>query len=688
MEANILEEGQEDKFPAEERKELDDIKAVINDTILDFHNFEFPKYIGNYKKYLGFVADRLATLDSWQSNVDYPLVASVVDTMFGNIFDFGYEFGINEAKLKKLCTGSFDFRGTGKKVFKEVTKEILICGKGYVKDYLLKEKSSDVFFGKTIKQTIKKPSMYYVSIFDVMYDRSKGLSDSPFKIIRTFATGAAIKAKVLPLVLADLKDGDSETATKKFDKLLSQYKDTVGTRFSMYDYNPVKSLTSTTQFYNSDSSLTYMLPQCKVGADLKAGFSIEGTQGNASDDVKNNYFLNSKTSTYELIEYNTADQKVIFINGNLIYKGKKQYNLGEIREANFSMIPGTGNANGVADNLGGLQDINNMLWNSFLDNIKLVMGPMFKVTGNIPLGKNGTLDFKKFRAFRSNGSTDIEKIQLGVTDFAPINFMQVVQSFSEQRSGVNNYITGGAGSVERVAGGIDIKFNQYKSKLTPITDSIDQMMGNIARSWVLMYLKFFTIDELKKMDIEVKEVFETDEAGVNKFKTFTINEVELESIIDERNITFTFNSLNKLTKENSRAAIKESLMPLLQYAGNQMNVDELIKVLAGQDFDPDNIVVKKKAPANGGYAPEQDFSAPSSRGGNDTIALDTPGGAPDDSGYNENGGGPANPSYDNYTNNYDQNKYDGAYGQSNGYNSGSATPEDDKTLMDELSQIT
>lgn len=137
-----------------------------------------------------------------------------------------------------------------------------------------------------------------------------------------------------------------------------------------------------------------------------------------------------------------------------------------------------------------------MLWNAFLDNIKLVMGPMFKVSGNIPIGKNGTLDFKKFRAFRSNGSSDIEKIQLGVTDFAPINFMQVVQSFSEQRSGVNNYITGGAGSVERVAGGIDIKFNQYKSKLTPITDSIDQMMGNIARSWVLMYLKYFTKEEL------------------------------------------------------------------------------------------------------------------------------------------------------------------------------------------------
>lgn len=170
-----------------------------------------------------------------------------------------------------------------------------------------------------------------------------------------------------------------------------------------------------------------------------------------NNEIRNNYFLNDKQSTFEVIEYSSAERKVIFINGNLIYIGDRKYNLGEIREANFSLVPGTGNANGVADNLGGLQDINNMLWNAFLDNIKLNMGPMFKVSGNIPIGKNGTLDFKKFRAFRSNGSSDIVKIQLGVTDFAPINFMQVVQSFAEQRSGVNNYIMGGAGSIERVA---------------------------------------------------------------------------------------------------------------------------------------------------------------------------------------------------------------------------------------------
>jgi len=102
------------------------------------------------------------------------------------------------------------------------------------------------------------------------------LSDSPFKIIRTFSTGASIKKKVLPLILAELTDPvEIKNAEKKFDKLLKSYKDTLGSRFSMYDYNPVKSLTSTTQFMNADSALSYSLPYCKDKAAIAAGFMMD-----------------------------------------------------------------------------------------------------------------------------------------------------------------------------------------------------------------------------------------------------------------------------------------------------------------------------------------------------------------------------------------------------------------------------
>ena len=174
--------------------------------------------------------------------------------------------------------------------------------------------------------------------------------------------------------------------------------------------------------------------------------------------------------------------------------------------------------------------------------------------------------------------------------------MQMTEGLAEKRSATGNYITGGGGSIERVSGGIDMKFNQYKSKLSPITDSIDQMMGNIARNWVFMFLKFYTKEELAEMDIVVEEVTKPDANAVDKFDTFTINKIDIRTIIDERQITFTYNSLDKLTKENSRKTIMESLPAMLQYTAGQVNMKELIKVLAGQDFDPDKIIKEQKEP--------------------------------------------------------------------------------------------
>ena len=592
MENNIITTW-ETGFSLEDKKHLDNVKQVIYSTMMEFHNYDFPKYIQNYKKYLGFVADRMKWLEDWQSNVSYPLVASTIDTMFGNLFDFWYEFGINEPKLKKACNEAFDFRWSGKATFKEVTKEALICGKAYAKDYLIKETKKDKFFNKDIVTEIKTPSMHYVSVFDVMYDRSRWLTESPYKIIRTFTTGESIKQKVLPLLLQLYPSDQHKSIRSKFDSLLKSYKDTAWSRFSMYDYNPVKSLTATTQFYNSKAGdVNYILPHCDKQNELLAWYQLDWTLWQNAE--KNNYFLNANQSNYELVEYTTCDEKIIYVNWNVVFKWPKPFSIWDIHEINYSMIPGTGNANGVADDLGNLQDINESLWNAFIDNIKLILGPMFAVSGNLPISKSWTLDFKKFKAIRTNGSSSIEKIQLWVTDFAPINFMQMTEGLAEKRSATGNYITGWGGSIERVSGGIDMKFNQYKSKLSPITDSIDQMMGNIARNWVFMFFKFFTKEELADMDIIVEEVTKPDANAVEKFETFTINKIDIRKIIDERQITFTYNSLDKLTKENSRKTIMESLPAMLQYTAGQVNMKELIKVLAGQDFDPDKIIKEEK----------------------------------------------------------------------------------------------
>jgi hypothetical protein len=55
----IINTEEERNLDQEKTREIDDVKRNIEDTILEFHNYVFPKYIDNYKKYLGFVAERL-----------------------------------------------------------------------------------------------------------------------------------------------------------------------------------------------------------------------------------------------------------------------------------------------------------------------------------------------------------------------------------------------------------------------------------------------------------------------------------------------------------------------------------------------------------------------------------------------------------------------------------------------------
>jgi len=574
------------------KKEVDDISSIIRETVMDFHNYVFPKYILNYKTYLWFVADRIAHIESWQSNINYPMVSATVDTMFGNIFDFGYEFWIKELWLKQLCTKAFDFRWTGKKVFKEVVKEVLICWKGYVKDYFVKEEVENTFFDEKIKQTIKMPSLTYISVFDVMYDRTKWLDNSSYKIIRTFASWDTIKQKVLPM-LSETTKIDRKNIELVLNKWLSKTKDNVWNRFSVYDYNPVKWLLATQQWMDVEKIKDfYKLPIVSKVWDLVAWYWNDWT---VNSETTKNYFLNNDKSCYELVEYITNDKRTIFVNWYLFYHGPKLTNIWDIREATYSIIPWTGNAIWAADKQLNLQQIQNTLWNAFIDNLKLNLWPMFKVTGNLPMSKNWTIDFRAFKMIKTNWSWDIEKIQMWSTDFAPMNFMQMVEAASQKETWMTNYVMWWGWAIERTQWWIDLKFNQYKSKLTPITDSIDQMMWNIARSWIQMYLKFYTIDELKKLWIEVEKVFEPNEKWVSKFKTILLNKIDIKDIIDETNITFTYNSLDKVTKESIRWNLLQNLQYLLQYAWQSLDMQEVAKVLAWIDFDPTKLFKKERA---------------------------------------------------------------------------------------------
>lgn len=54
-ENQFIDEQESNKLDPKIVQEIIDVRRVIDNTLLEFHNYEFPKHIGNYKKYLGFV---------------------------------------------------------------------------------------------------------------------------------------------------------------------------------------------------------------------------------------------------------------------------------------------------------------------------------------------------------------------------------------------------------------------------------------------------------------------------------------------------------------------------------------------------------------------------------------------------------------------------------------------------------
>jgi hypothetical protein len=49
---SVIAPQEEKKLDDSFKKEVDDVKQVIYQTVMDFHNYIFPKYIMNYKSYL------------------------------------------------------------------------------------------------------------------------------------------------------------------------------------------------------------------------------------------------------------------------------------------------------------------------------------------------------------------------------------------------------------------------------------------------------------------------------------------------------------------------------------------------------------------------------------------------------------------------------------------------------------
>jgi len=562
-------------YSDKEMKVIQKEEELIRYTIEKFEMEKFPKYVSNYKQYLGYTLDRLRDIESWQTNINYPLASAIIDTEFANLFDFNYVFWILEPSFRDLLNDTFDYKSQWKIALKNMLKECLICWESFSQVWLLKKTEEyEIAFWK-YKETIetKKPTITYTSVFNLFYDVTHGVNDSPFHIRRTFNTADYVSNK-----FAYLFKTKKNKANNIWDTNIHAYINTIlnkpynqRIRFSDYDYNPVKRINNfaniITKSYNSRKPIDTW---------------IHFFQDELRDIDQTNFYLIDKKKTYEIVEYTSWDIYSVYIDWCLLYRGKPiiPTSIKTINWISFNEVPWGSTSNGQIDNLAHMQGILNSIWNWFLDNMKMQLSWMFAIYGNVPaLWKDWKMRFEKFKWIPMTPDSRIERIELGINDFSPLNVAQFVEWLTEKRAWVNWYLLWGQSKVERVSDSINLIHDQYKSKLTPIIDSVQIMMGNVAKAWMVIYLTYFTEDELEDLKIKISK---------DPNWRLLINDTLLASIINDENISFKFNSLRNIEKEKKRWIIKELFMSLIQvkqFAPEQL--DELFKVLLDEDFDLD-----------------------------------------------------------------------------------------------------
>ena len=93
---------------------ISSLKRLIEDNMLEFHNYEYKLYIEDYKSYIGDVSDNLKNKEPWMMNMSQPLIFMMVDTIFGTVFDFDYQLKIKNKKLETACIDAYDFKNYSK----------------------------------------------------------------------------------------------------------------------------------------------------------------------------------------------------------------------------------------------------------------------------------------------------------------------------------------------------------------------------------------------------------------------------------------------------------------------------------------------------------------------------------------------------------------------------------------------
>lgn len=534
----------------EEQKKMaystdNEVERVL-DSIKTYYEWHlWNSWIKAYKNYFWNKTDRAAKIKSFQTNVVFNQVKTQVDSMWTWIYDNVINFRVlgrnkdDHAKaddVKSFLEWWFAASRSNKELM-SAAKESLICWNGYWEiGYIsVKDKVEYKKWMETKKMDIKEqyPFIKHIDNFNIFHDPTVAdMEDSAFVCVRRIMNKKTVYKKYFKQV-DNIKT-----------KMLSAMKDP--NYFSDYDYSRIKH----SLFWSEQASNGLLTTTTTTEFDI----------------WKKNYLSVWYEDQYiEVIEYWEDDRMCILFNWHLVADWKNPL---PIKKKPFftlvyNQVPWIAYGIWLWQALDDVQKVWTEILNLSIDNIKLQIWPMFQkmkwwdVFQNMGKGQRDTLVYSPFKVIETNTPNAITRLDLWTPDFSWIQFMQYLEQLGEKTEWMNAYASWWQGKVERSAAWVTALVQASKSRLLPLTESINRALSKIAEIWITI--------AVVKMDEDIIVRVTSDSWKVS-FKG-----INVEWLIWKYDIEFSAQSLKSASREIKRAQLNEIMQTAISWATDPNN---------------------------------------------------------------------------------------------------------------------
>lgn len=264
--------------------------------------------------------------------------------------------------------------------------------------------------------------------------------------------------------------------------------------------------------------------------------------------------FNIKKEAREVITVSTKDSITIYINGKKFWAYEQIWPLDsyKYKVVQFKKNPGTIFALGIWFLIAPIQRAYDIIWNTRLDNVKLVANKVFKyVDWFNAFGNTKRMKVKPWMMFKVNNMADIQEMQYW--DIKESSYRETWEMFGllQATTGINSWSLWLQDKVERTAGWANNISEAKEDQLKPLMDSIIYNMADVMRE-MLVLCKYYRTDEKRDKVLW----------AWNSMKS-----IDIDVLIEEYEYDFLMESQN----HKKSAVERQQLMNFLQTAMNAVD---------------------------------------------------------------------------------------------------------------------